>query len=71
MATSEKELLPWQQDVLREKADLEVKIRALTSFSQSPYAAGLDVRLRQLLFKQNAAMHKYLVILERRIGSFF
>lgn len=24
MATSEKELLPWQQDVLREKADLEV-----------------------------------------------
>lgn len=64
-------LLPHQQRVVDEKADLDKKAEALSAFiGHSPIFATLDAEEQELLKEQNDVMWQYSEILGSRIARF-
>jgi len=59
---------PWLQRVIVEQTELNAKWQALATFIRSPEFAQLDMRSRDLLTRQEAAMAAYVGILAARIA---
>jgi hypothetical protein len=65
-----KTLAPYQQRVVKEKAELDGKLEALCAFIKGERFMSLDVAERQRLLTQSRAMADYSVILGERIAAF-
>ena len=63
-------LLPHQERVVAEKADLDAKRTALNAFFGSQLFAGLDFAEQDRLRRQHAVMSEYSEILGERIEAF-
>ena len=63
-------LLPYQQRVIDEKADLDLKRDMLDTFFGSPVFAGIDHEEQLRLRHQAVHMHIYSTILGERIAAF-
>lgn len=61
---------PFQQRVVDELSDLEVKIQALSAFTLSDTFTTLEVDDRVTLLEQLRIMQQYAIILEKRISKF-
>lgn len=64
------ELLPHQQRVVAEKAELDEKLAKLTAFFQSPTFRGLSADEQSRLCSQAVYMKGYSTVLGERIGAF-
>lgn len=64
-------LLPYQQSVVQEKDDLEIKLQALNNFRKSEQFPKLSVTAQTLLDRQATLMLAYSIVLERRIDYFY
>ncbi len=70
MSGGGKEMLPYQQRVIDEKKELDIKLERLVGFIVSPHfleVVGLEERRR--LTSQAEMMKKYSAILGERIGA--
>lgn len=63
-------LAPWQQKVVQEKVQLDIKRQALADFLNGHEAAGLTEEGRQLLLDQQKHMANYSHVLGDRIARF-
>jgi hypothetical protein len=63
-------LLPHQQRVVEEKAELAIKIDKLGAFVDAPLFQGLQAAEQVLLLQQLHYMGKYLNVLTKRITAF-
>jgi hypothetical protein len=62
-------LLPYQERVVAEKADLDIKINALTAFFPTQMYNNLNATEKTLMRDQRAVMMMYSGILEKRIAA--
>lgn len=63
-------LLPHQQRVVDERAELTIKIDKLSAFVDAPLFQGLPPAEQVLLLQQLHYMGKYLNVLTKRITAF-
>ena len=63
-------LLPHQQRVVDELADLSEKRDKLTAFFNTEIFKGMRLAERSLLLRQHSAMFQYVEILKERISLF-
>lgn len=63
-------LLPHQQRVVDELADLSEKLDKLTAFFNTEIFKGMRLAERSLLLRQYSAMFQYVEILKERISLF-
>ena len=63
-------LLPHQQRVVDELADLSEKLDKLTAFFKTEIFKGMRLAERSLLLRQHNAMFQYVEILKERISLF-
>jgi hypothetical protein len=63
-------LQPYQERVVQERYDLNVKILALSKFFDTPMYASLELFDRSILVRQLNVMREYMEILESRIAGF-
>ena len=61
---------PYQQRVVDEKADLDVKLDALTAFLESETRPSIHPKEHERMQAQANAMQEYSAILGRRIAAF-
>lgn len=61
---------PYQERVVEEKKELDVKLRALDDFLESETFDGLDNAQQYLLRKQSQHMESYSHVLGERIAAF-
>lgn len=62
--------LPYQQRVVKEADELQVKLADLVAFGETPVFAALDPKEQRLLETQSAHMGEYLHVLQERIRGF-
>lgn len=70
LASTEQEFEPWQQRVMDEKEELDIKIQKLKEFRESEVFVALDRYERDLLKCQQLHMEIYALILENRVKHF-
>ncbi len=63
-------LLPHQERVVSERAELSDKLTKLATFLDGEIFHGLDYKEQTRLFKQRVVMEWYLSILDERIAAF-
>ena len=63
-------LLPWQERLVAEKVELDVKIQKLKEFLDSPKYKELASQDKLLLAEQHHYMLSYTLVLEARIARF-
>lgn len=69
---TDKQWAPWQERVFDEREELSKKIDKLSLFASphEPAFVEMSINDRELLFLQLEAMHRYYMILVRRIMGF-
>ncbi len=70
MPNETKELLPHQQRVVAEKAELDEKLAKLIAFMDTPVYASLSLVEQERLCRQRHYMGKYSLVLGERIAAF-
>ena len=65
-----RELLPHEQRVLQERAELNLDVNKLTAFFNSETFRGLSEIEKYVMFKQHTAMVEYRSALDLRINLF-
>ena len=60
----------WQERVIKEEEELDLKVEALHNFTNSEAFNALDARNRELLLQQGKAMCDYSLALKARIELF-
>ena len=63
-------MVPHEQRVVAEKAELEERRIKLAAFTTTPTFAALPEEDKLLLLAQHKVMHEYVRILEKRIARF-
>lgn len=63
-------MLPHQQRVVDEKAELDARREKLTAFYSTPVFHGLPESEQTLLLRQGVAMRNYADVLGERIATF-
>lgn len=64
------ELLPHQQRVVEEKAELDIKLEKLTTFLSSDMLKRIDDAEALRLVRQSNIMRRYSDVLDQRIKAF-
>ena len=70
MPTVDFPLQPWQDRVIQERNDLQMRWQKLTDYKREDRFADLDMHDRRLLLKQWMVMSAYLEVLNERITRF-
>lgn len=65
-----RDMHPHEQRVVQERAELNLKVNAMTEFFSSETFRGLSEIEQHFLFKQHTAMVEYRAALDLRIGLF-
>jgi len=60
----------WQERVIKEEEELDLKVEALYNFIKSEAFDALDAKSRELLNKQALLMCDYSLVLKARIAMF-
>jgi hypothetical protein len=61
---------PWQERLINEKAELDLKLERLTEFGRSPQFQALDEEEQMLINRQHSLMEDYSEVLSKRIKRF-